>query len=240
MLGRSSFTNPLRSLGHERDTKDFDVDTLHTRAVSNSVGVDEGLMIIIGKLVEMMRLLTQYFSASPGARSQPFSRLAREVHEQSQILTEALLSLRLDEQQFNRLIRFPFRLERVGKMLENIFECHRTRTPGENTYRDKTYREQEQIFALLLDILKNLRGSLQNPSKEALLAVSFQGKRLEEMVQQFAGAHWERVRAGECPVNSSARWNEILDSAKRADEYLMEIAVNLLDLGKSEDQTEIT
>ncbi len=235
MLGRSSFRNPLRRLGHELYATDFDVETVHTRAVSKSVGVDEGLIIIISKLVEMMKLLIQYFSGSPGSHSQTFSRLAGEVHEQSQILTEALLSLRLDEQLFNRLIRFPFRLERVGKMLENIIECHQTGTPAEITYSDKAYREQEQIFVILLDILKNLRDSLQNPSKEALLAVSFQGKRLEEMVQQFAGANWERVKEGECPVKSSARWNEILDSAKCADEYLMEMVANLLDLGKPQD-----
>jgi Na+/phosphate symporter len=234
MHGRSSFNNPLRSLAHERDANDFDAETAHTRTVSNSARVDEGLIVIISKLVEMVKLLTQYFSGSPGSHSQTFSRFAGEVHEQSQILTEALLVLRHDEQSFNRLIRFPFLLERVGKMLENILECSQAITPDDTKYSEKAFREQEQIFVILLDILKNLRDSLQNPSKEALLAVSFQGKRLEKMVQQFAGANGERVRAGECPVKSSARWNEILDSAKSADEYLMEMVENLLDMGKPE------
>jgi Na+/phosphate symporter len=219
-------------LANDRDTKDFDVETLHKRAVSNSVGVDEGLMIMLSKLVEMTRLLSQYFAGSTGAEPQTLLRLAGEVNEQSQILTEALLCLQLDEQQIKKLIRFPFRLERVGKMLENILECHQTRPPGETTCGDKAYREQEQIFALLIDILKNLRDSLHNPSREALLAVLFQGKRLDEMVQQFGGTHWERVKSGAYPVESSTRWYEILDSAKWAAEHLMEMAANLLELWK--------
>lgn len=234
MQGRCSFKNPLRSLGHCHDTKDFEVETLHKRAVSNSVGVDEGLMIMISKLVEMTRLLSQCFSGLPGAEPQTCLRLAGEVHEQSQILTKALLSLQLDEQLINKLIRFPFRLERVVHMLENILDCRRARALAHITFSDKAQREQEQIFALLLDILTNLRDALQNTSREALLAVLFQGKRLEEMVQQFAGTHWERVKSGACPGEASTMWCEILDSAKWANEYLMEMTANLLELGKPE------
>lgn len=231
MRGRCSFKNPLRSLGHGHDIQDFEVETLHERAVSGSVGADEGLMIMIGKLVEMTRLCPQCFSASPGAGPHMCLRLAGEVHEQSQILTKALLALRLDEQLINKLIRFPFRVERVVHMLENILACHRARALAHITFDDKAQREQEQIFALLLDILTNLRDALQNTSREALLAVLFQGKRLEAMVQQFAGTHWERVKSGAFPGEASTMWCEILDSARSANEYLMEMAANLLELG---------
>jgi Na+/phosphate symporter len=232
MRDKSSFKNPLRNLRNERDIKDCDVETLHTRAVSNSVEVDEGLIIIISKLVEMIRLLIKQLSGSLGELVQPFSRLAGEVHDQSQILTEALSSLRLDQQLLNRLIRFPLGLETMGHLLENILECRRTMALSEVMYIDKAYPEQEQIFTLLLDILTNLRDSLQNPSKEALLAVSFQGKHLDKMLLEFEGARGQSVKSGAFVVETSTVWREMLDSAKCANQYAMEISSNLLELGK--------
>lgn len=230
---RCSFKDPLKGLGHGHDTKDFEVETLHKRPVSNSVAVKEALMIMISKLVEMTRLLSPSFSDSPGADPETFSRMAEEVREQGQILTKALVSMRVDERLINSLIRFPIRLERVGHILENISDCYRTKRFAEITFSDKARREQDQIFALLFDILTNLMDALQNPSREALLAVLFQGKRLEKTVQEFAGAHWERVKSGACPVEAAAMWREILDSVKWANEYLMEMASNFLDLGRA-------
>jgi hypothetical protein len=232
MREKCSFKDPFRRLGHGHDAKDLDVETLHRRPVSNSVGVEEGLALIISKLVEMTRLLAQCFSGFPGADPETCSRMAEEVREQSLILTKALVSIRVGERLINSLIRFPMRLERVGHMLEKFLDCYRTKRRTEITFTDKARREQDQLFALLLDILTNLRDALQNPSREALLAVLFQGKRLEEMVQQFVATHWERVKSGACPVEASTMWCEILDSAKWANEYLMEVASTLLEMGE--------
>jgi Na+/phosphate symporter len=232
MSGRCSFRDPLRSLGYVHVTKDLEVETMHNRPVSGSVGVTEGLMIMISKVAEIARLLSRRFSGSLDSEPQTSLRLAGEVHEQSQILTKALVSLQVEEQLFNRLIRFPFRLERVGRMLETILECYRTKALAEITFSENAHREQEQIFALLLDILINLRDALQNPSKQALLAILLQGKRLEEMIREFAGAHWQRVKSGTCAVKASTVMCEILDSAKWANQYVMEMASNLLELGK--------
>jgi Na+/phosphate symporter len=232
MSGRRSFKDPLRILGHGHDTKDLEVETLHKRAVSNSVGVEEGLMIMISKLVEMTRLLSHLFSGFAGEDSETCSRLAEEVREQSHILAKALVSMRVGDQPGNGLIRLPFLLKRVGRMLGNILEYYRSKTLAEITFSDQAGREQEQIFVLLLDILINLRDALQNPSRQALLAVLLQGKRLEEMIQEFAGTDWQRVKSGVCPVEASTVWPEILDSAKCANQYVMEMAANLLELGK--------
>lgn len=232
MRERCSFKDPLGRLGHGNDTKDLDVETLHRMPVSNSVGVEEGLMLMVSKLVEMTRLLAQCFSGLPAADPETCSRLAEDVRGQSLILTKALASMRVGDGLVNSLIRFPMRLERVGHMLENFLDCYREKRRTEITFTDKARREQEQLFALLLDILTNFRDAIQNPSREALLAVLFQGKRLEEMVQQFAGTHWERVKSGACPVEASTMWCEILDSAKWANEYLMEVASTLLEMGE--------
>jgi Na+/phosphate symporter len=231
MQGRRSFKNPLRSLGHGHDTKDFEVQTLHKRPVSNSVGVEEGLMLMTSKLVEMTRVLAARFSGFPGSDPETCSRLAEEVREQSQVLIKELVSMRGSEGLIDGLIRLSSSLERVGHMLENILDAYRTETPSEIIFSDNTDRERKQILVLLLDILTNLRDAVQNPSREALLAVLLQGKRLEQMIRDSTGTHWERVKLGVCPVDASAMGREILDSAKWANEYLMEVASTLLELG---------
>jgi Na+/phosphate symporter len=240
MRGRSSFKDPLRSLGSRNSTKDFEVETLHRKPVSNSVGLEEGLMLIMSKLIEMTRLLGQCFSGSSGADPEKCSRLAEEVREQSRILTKALVSMRVGERVMDSLMRFPVRLERVGHMLENFLECYRTKRRTEITFTDKARKEQEQLFVVLLDILTNFRDALQDPSREAFLAVLYQGKRLEQMVQQFAGAHWKRVKSGTCLAEASSMWCEILDSAKWANEYLMEGASTLLEMGEMPHQASVS
>lgn len=236
MRGRSQFKDPLRSLGSRNNTKDFEVETLHRKPVSNSVGLEEGLMLMMSKLIEMTRLLGQCFSGSSGADPETCSGLAEEVREQSRILTKALVSMRVGENVIDSFMRLPIRLERVGHMLENFLECYRAKRRTEITFTDKARKEQEQLFVVLLDILTNFRDALENPSREGLLAVLFQGKRLQEMVQQFAGAHWKRVKSGACLAEASSMWCEILDSAKWANEYLMEGASTLLEMGEMPHQ----
>jgi Na+/phosphate symporter len=236
MCGRSSFKDPLRSLGHGNGAKDFEVETVHRKPVYNTVALEEGLMPILSKLIEMTRLLEQCFSDSGGADPETCSRLAEEVREQSRILTKALVSMQVGERVMDSLIRLPIRFERVGHMLENLLDCYLTKRRTEITFTDKARREQEQMFAVLLDIVTNFRDTLQNPSREGLLAVLFQGKRLEEMVQQFARSHWERVKSGACLAEASSMWCEILDSAKWANEYLMEGASTLLEIGEMSHQ----
>ncbi len=168
MRGRSSFKDPLRSLGSRNSTKDFEVETLHRKPVSNSVGLEEGLMLIMSKLIEMTRLLGQCFSDSSGADPEKCSRLAEEVREQSRILTKALVSMRVGERVMDSLMRFPVRLERVGHMLENFLECYRTKRRTEITFTDKARKEQEQLFVVLLDILTNFQGRSSGSKQRSL------------------------------------------------------------------------
>lgn len=227
MSERSAFNEPLWTLEHGHGVRDWEVETLYERPVSSSVGVEEGLMIMISKLVHMTRSFSPGFSGSPVTDASTFLKLAEDVREQSQILTNMLFSLSKEEKPSNSLARLPFHLERVAHMLKNILDCHRAKTLSGIRFSDKAHREQQQIFALLLDILNNLRDALQNPRREALLAVLLQGKRLEQMIVEFNGTHGERLLNASTD-EGSIMWHEILASMKWANAYLMQMASNLL------------
>lgn len=230
MRGSRSFNVPLRSLRHGHKTDDTNGETQLKRALSQSVEVEEGLMTMISKLIEMTRLLSQWFADSSDANPDLCLRLAEAVREQGRLVTKALLSMRAGEKLINSLIRLPSSLERVGHMLQNILDGYRTKMLVECRFSDEAHREHEQILALLLDILTNLGDALESPSRRICLAVLAQGKRLEEMIGQSIGAHWQRVTQGAWPGEASAMSREILDSWKRANEYLMEVATTLLEL----------
>ncbi len=234
MRGIYSFNDPLRSSSHGHKTDDTDGETQRKRALSQSVEVEEGLIAMISKLIEMTRLLSHCFAGSLDANPDLCLRLVEAMREQGKLVTKALVSMRGGEKLINSLIRFPSSLERVGHMLENILDGYRTKMLAECRFSDKAHREHEQIFALLLDILTNLRDAFQNPNRRICLAVLAQGNRLEEMIRKCIPAHWQRVTSGTWTLDASTMGREILDSAKWANEYLMEVASTLLELGEAQ------
>jgi Na+/phosphate symporter len=189
--------------------------------------------VMISKLIEMTRLLSKSaYLPSPGALEK-CEAMAREVHQQEKMLTRNLVSSDVHSDVMKGVIRFPYRLERVGDLLESILNCFRIKARDGVPFTEKAHAEMDNMFAVLLDMMVNLRDAFRLPNKVILAAVVRQGANLTQMIEDHKLAHWERLEAGFCAVEASSMYRDILDSAKGINEYLVKMATTLEELGQA-------
>ncbi len=235
MKEESLFANPFRILSPKLHAEALRMEELHKESVSKSVPLDEGLMVMISKLMEMTRLLSKAVISGSAAQMDQCEALAKEVHDQEIILTGNLVSANVRKDLLKGLLRLPYRLERIGDMLESILNCCRVKEREGVPFGDKAHAELDQLFAVLQDMMKNLRDAFRTPNRILLEAILAQGKKLGQLVEDFKLAHWERLETGFCHVEASCMYRDILDSTKTADEYIGKMCLSLLELGENED-----
>jgi Na+/phosphate symporter len=229
------FANPFRILSPRLGAGALRLEELHHRPVSESVSVEEGLMIMLSKLIEMTRWLPDAVANASEARMEQCETLAKEVHEQERILTGHLVSGNVRKDLLKGLLRLPYRLERIGDMLAGIFACCRTKDLQHIPFTDKARGELEQLFAVLLDILKNLRDAFRSPNRVILEAILAQCHKLSQLIEDCKQGHWERLETGFCHVHASSMYRDMLDSTHTANEYVQKTCLSMLELGQNQD-----
>lgn len=224
--------NPLQALSPSLDLETVPLDTLHERPVSTSVSLLEGLLIMMSKIVEITRSLAECIDECPESAMDRCGSLAREVHMEEQILTRIVVSPEVSPELRTGLINFPYRLERIGDMLENILRCYRTKAREGIRFSEPAVRDLDQFFGSLLKTMIDLRDALAMPRQSDLEAILSDGDRLDLLFEAFREAHWQRLESGVCAVESSSTYRDILDSLKAVNEYLMKIGTKMLELGQ--------
>ena len=135
------------------------------------------------------------------------------------------------------LIRFPYRMERIGDMFESMLRCCRIKAADRVPFSDRAHEELDQTFKILGEMMVNLRDTLRIPNKVVLETIISEGKRLAQLLEDFKLAHWERLEAGYCSIDASSMYRDILDSAKSVGEYLVKMTETLLELGKTDSSS---
>jgi Na+/phosphate symporter len=226
------FYNPFRMLSPKLDHEIEHIEELHERPVSQEISLEEGLLVMISKLIEMCRLLSKCLVTGSAAQMDRCEELSKDVHHQEKILTRDLVESKVKGELLKGLIRFPYRLERIGDMFESILNCCRIKAEYGVPFSDKAYGEMDQLFNNLLETLNNLRDAIRTPNKLILEAIVENEKKLNEMFEDFKLAHWLRLEAGFCAVEASSLYRDILDSVKSVNDYLVKMSRTLLELGK--------
>jgi Na+/phosphate symporter len=251
------FYNPFRMLSPKLDHEIEHTDELHEKPVTEEISLEEGLLIMTSKLIEMCRLLSICIVNGSAEQMDRVEVLAKEVHQQEKLLTRDLVKSGVQRDLLKGLIRFPYRLERIGDMLESILNCSRIKAGIDMTssnesrteankwspaqsyaysfvgpipFSDKAYSEMDQLFERMLEMLNNLRDAIRTPNKLILEEITSDGKKMNQMFEDFKLAHWERLEAGYCTVLASSLYRDILDSVKSVNEYLIKMSQTLLEL----------
>jgi len=232
MKEESVLFNPFRMLSPKLDEEASRIERLHGEPVQESVTLEHGLLMMISKCIEIVRLLSKSAYLPPPGVLDKCEALASEVHKQEKMLTRNLVSSSLRGDVMKGLIRLPYRMERIGDLLESVLNCFRIKARDGVLFSEKAHAELDQMFLVLEDMMVNLRDAFQLPNKVILDAVIAQGTNLAQMIDDFRLAHWERLAGGFCPVEASSMYRDILDSAKGIGEYLVRTATTLLELGQ--------
>ena len=231
MATAEKFFDPFSVLGPPLDKHTVRLDTLHDRSVSETLALQEGLLIMIAKLMEITRLI-----AGPGVRGgvselEWCQELAREVHRLEKILTGNFLASGWRGDVFKGLLRLPVRLERIGDMLESILNCCRIKAEDGIPFCDKSFEELDHLFSALRETLEHLGAAIVSPDRQLLEGIFSLNRRLSDSLLDDRLAHWDRVEAGLTAFQASSLYLDILDSITSANEYVKKMASTLLELG---------
>jgi Na+/phosphate symporter len=219
--------NPFRILSPNLDSEAEHFAELYKRPVSEGIALGEGLLVMLSKLIEICRLM----SGCVGGACQPdidkCDALAKEVDNQERLLTRNLVEADLDANLLKGLIRFPHRLERIGDLFEGMLDCCRMKGRFDLPFSDAGYRELDEMFATLIEMMVNLRNTFISPSKPAIEQILSAGKKLSSMVEESTITHWIRLDAGLSQAEASTLFRHILEAVKSANDYLIKMATTL-------------
>ncbi len=232
MKDKTVFFNPLRLLSPKLDEQVERIEELYKRPFSESVTFEEGLLIMISKAIEMVRLLSTCILTGSESKMESCQLLAKDLHRQEKVLTKNLVAAGLKAELLRGVLHLPFRLERIGDLLENILNGCRIRARDGIPFSDIAEKELGQIFTFMLDMMNNLRDALVTPNKVLIEHILSQGRELNQMLGDFRLAHWDRMEKGFCSPEAGSLYLDILDSVKQMSEYMEKMANSLLELSK--------
>ncbi len=232
MKDQRVFVSPFRMMSPKLDSEADRFKELREAQVSESYTPEEGFLIMISKLVEMSRILSKSFASPDQERLSQCDRLAEEVHKWEGVITKDLMAAQstIGSNVFKLVVRFPVRLERIGDMFHNILTCARIKAREGVPFSDKALAELTAIFAILLEMLTNVRDALVIRNKVLLHHIGAERKNMAQMLLDARFAHWERLEAGFCSPNASPIYLDILDSLTATNEYLGKICESLVEM----------
>jgi phosphate:Na+ symporter len=221
--------NPFRMISPKLNAEVGRIDELHTAPVSGTRSPEESLLVMIGKLIEVTKILSACFVGEDRAKLEECDRLAQEVHAEEHTATSGLVgsSSAIGQNAFKIIVRFPSRIERIGMMFENILSCARIKIAHGIPFSDKALGELAAIFSVTIDLLVNLRDSLIIPNKVILKHIRSQVKNLNQLIEDARFAHWERLEAGYCSPAASSIYLGVLDSFKTVNQYVANMTESL-------------
>ncbi|MCX5861366.1 MAG: PhoU domain-containing protein [Desulfomonile sp.] len=231
MKDKRIFFNPIRMLSPKVDSEAVKIEELHKSPVSETFTLEEGLLVMLSKVIEMTRLINLSFVSASINEVHSAEALAREVHELEKLLTENLACAITDPPDMCRaVILFPSHLERVGDYLESILNCCRIRCQYSVPLTDEAVSEVEDIFKLVLEIMGNFRDAFIRPNKVLLENVVNESKRLDQICHNLELSHVERLLNGSTAPRASSLYLDILESTKSMNRHIRDMAAQIRSL----------
>lgn len=235
--------NPFRMISPKLDSAASKIKELHEIPVSESHPPEEGLLIMMSKLIEMSKILSKCIITADGEQMAAFDRFAEDVHKEEAFLTSGILaasstftSTTVGQNLFKIVVRFPARLERIGDIFQNIMTCCRIKQRDGIPFSDKADAELAQVFPLLGEMLTNTRDALVIRNKALLQHIGSQRKHLGDLLHTARFAHWDRLERGFCSPQASSLYLDLLDSFGAISEYIGKMCDSLSAIREEQDQ----
>ena len=222
--------DPFSSLTPKLDKASLKLEDLHEKPVSATVSLQEGLLIMISKLIKMTEMLSRCIHSVSDLEFNDCYILAKEAHMLEKTLTKQILESGVTSDQLETLLRFPLRLERIGDMLESVLNCCRIRSEDNLPLSDCAHEELDRLFASVIEMMIGARDAFIEVDRHAVEKILSESKELGRMVADSRLAHWDRVETGVCAYQASSLYLDILDSLETVKRYLERICVSLLEL----------
>jgi Na+/phosphate symporter len=228
------FFNPFRIISPKLNAEASRLTEIFEMPPPDVTCLEEGLLVMISKIIEMNRLLRKCLIIFDQAKADKCESLGRQIHNEEKTLTgDIVCSPTTTGAILKTLVLFPGRLERVGDFLESILNVARLKARDGIPFSDKANAELTELFDTMNDMLKNFRDLIATRNKDLLTHVEAQQEKIAQMTVDFGLAHEDRLISGLCVPVASSLYLDILDSVKSADENLNALTKSLARLAES-------
>ncbi|HMK34519.1 MAG TPA: hypothetical protein VK463_05600 [Desulfomonilaceae bacterium] len=228
MKEKTIFFNPIRMISPKLDFEATRIEELHNAPVSEYFTLEEGLVVMVSKLIHMASLLKESFILDCPDEMKSCQLLAEAIHKQENWLTTNLVCSAASSSELCKVFMlFPGRLGRVATYLESILNCCRIKCRDHLVYTDRTYSEIEELFALAREMLINFRDAIIVPNQFILKQVITLAGSLEQACLDRQVSHIERLLNGSVIPRASAPYLDILDSTESIGRHVKEMAERL-------------
>jgi Na+/phosphate symporter len=231
MKDKRIVVNPFRILSPKLDLEALKLEELYEKPVSESFTLDEGLVVMLSKLIQMNRIIRESFVHNSADGFEACQKLGSEVHQQEKMLTGALAcSLTVPKDLCKTFILFPATLERIGDYLESILNCCNIKCKEDLLFDDRANEEVEAMFKATHDLMVNFRDCVIAPNKHLLEHVIAAAGALVQQCEDYQLAHVERLLVGDTAPRTSSLYLDILESTQSISRRFSEMAKKLLGL----------
>lgn len=228
MKDKRVFFNPIRMISPKLDSEAIKLEELYQHPVSESFTLEEGLLVMLSKLVEMSRLVKIGFLSDCPEEIKSCEALADEVHQQEKVLTGNLACTITDYPDMCRaVILFPGQLERIGDYLESILNCCKIKTRESVPLNDKNLNEVAEALDTIQELLKHLRDIIIAPNKHLIQHVIAQAEALDQKCQEMQLSHVDRLLEGSTAPKASSLYLDILESIQSIKRHIKEMAKSI-------------
>lgn len=235
MKHKEVFFNPFRLISPKLDAEASRIHELYETPPEEVTCLEEGLLVMTEKLIEMSGLLRKCLIIADPAKVEQCERLAQEIHGEEKGLTGDLVGSPAEStgEVLKTVVLFPGRLERVGDLLESVLNVSRIKSRDGIAFSDKANKELDNLFGLQTEILTNFRDALLTRNRVLLESIVEQAGRMGQMIVDFGLAHEDRLLQGLCSPKASSLYLDLLDSLRHANHHIREMSDSLLRITES-------
>jgi Na+/phosphate symporter len=233
MKEKQIFFNPFRLISPRLD---HEASRLEEPPPADMTCLEEGLLIMCGKLVELSQLTWKLLILADADKVKRCEELGEEIHHEEKGLTGDLVcSPATTGDILKTLVLFPGRLERSGDLLESVLNVARIKARDGVPFSDRAQKELEDLFSLLTEVLKDFREVLAKQQRSTLDALVPKCKKLSQLTVDFALAHEDRLIEGLCSPKASSLYLDIMDSVKGVSQHIGDMTESLMKIAAHYD-----
>lgn len=178
--------------------------------------------------VEMLKLTWEGFRKQDVRSLQPAEKLGREIHQREKVLTALVVKRPADQAGApgldQALFFVPMHLERIGDNIEFLVRAIKMMVQEGIPFSERAMREVNTLFEKAIELVEGVRDVILTKNRVLIRYVLEEGQRYEEMANEYALAHQQRLIEGVCMPKASSVYVALLDYLKGVEWHTRQIA----------------
>lgn len=150
-------------------------------------------------------------------------KLGQKVHQFEKDFTEEIIK-EGNKDSVRLFITIAGHIERIGDCFESMIKTIHTKIKESTLFSDKAVSELNYLFNATKDLLNNLKDLIVTFNSVLIEHIISMGTKVNQMADEFATQHEERLVTGICHPKHSSMYLDLLDNLRMSVWHIKEIA----------------